>query len=247
MIATNCYHYQGKGKTMKRGMIIKTSMVTLALGASLALPALLLGADEKAPEATQTIKGEVVDLMCYLDHGAAGGGFRQGDRAGRARVGSQAGGGTLKGGESDRSYQGERGWFGRAVQRGSDGGGLVRNQRAGAGGERDGSGVGRYAYGRWNGQLGRGSVGERDHGAAGSGFRQGDRAGGARVGGQTGGGALKGGESDRSQQGERGWFGRAVQRGSDSGGLVRNQNAGAGGERGGSGVGRHAYGSWNGQ
>src|ERR1035437_1325400 len=72
MIATNCYHYQGKGKTMKRGMIIKTSMVTLALGASLALPALLLGADEKAPEATQTIKGEVVDLMCYLDHGAKG-------------------------------------------------------------------------------------------------------------------------------------------------------------------------------
>ena len=57
---------------MKRGMIIKTSMVTLALGASLALPALLLGADEKAPEATQTIKGEVVDLMCYLDHGAKG-------------------------------------------------------------------------------------------------------------------------------------------------------------------------------
>jgi hypothetical protein len=47
-------------------------MVALAFGASLALPALSLGADEKASAATQTIKGEVVDLMCYLDHGAKG-------------------------------------------------------------------------------------------------------------------------------------------------------------------------------
>ena len=57
---------------MKNGMILKASMVTLALGASLALPALLSGAEEKASSATQTIKGEVVDLMCYLDHGAKG-------------------------------------------------------------------------------------------------------------------------------------------------------------------------------
>jgi hypothetical protein len=57
---------------MKHGMIVKTSMVTLALGASLALPMLLSGAEEKAATATQTIKGEVVDLMCYLDHGAKG-------------------------------------------------------------------------------------------------------------------------------------------------------------------------------
>jgi hypothetical protein len=47
-------------------------MVTLALGASLALPMLLSGAEEKASAATETIKGEVVDLMCYLDHGAKG-------------------------------------------------------------------------------------------------------------------------------------------------------------------------------
>ena len=57
---------------MKHGMKVKTSIVTLALGASLALPMLLSGAEEKAATETQTIKGEVVDLMCYLDHGAKG-------------------------------------------------------------------------------------------------------------------------------------------------------------------------------
>ena len=57
---------------MKNRMILKTSIMTLALGASLALPALSLGAEEKASAQTQTIKGEVVDLMCYLDHGAKG-------------------------------------------------------------------------------------------------------------------------------------------------------------------------------
>ena len=57
---------------MKNGMKLTTYMVALAFGASLALPALSLGADEKASAATQTIKGEVVDLMCYLDHGAKG-------------------------------------------------------------------------------------------------------------------------------------------------------------------------------
>ena len=50
------------------------------------------------------------------------------------------------------------------------------------------------ADGRRNGQQGRGAIGERDHGAGGGGFRQGDRARGARVRGQTGGGALKGGD-----------------------------------------------------
>ena len=57
---------------MKNGMIITTSIVTLALGASLALPVLSWGAEEKASAPTQTIKGEVVDMMCYLDHGAKG-------------------------------------------------------------------------------------------------------------------------------------------------------------------------------
>src|ERR1019366_1253022 len=53
-------------------MKLITSVVTLAFGARLALPVLSMGADEKASAATQTIKGEVVDLMCYLDHGAKG-------------------------------------------------------------------------------------------------------------------------------------------------------------------------------
>jgi hypothetical protein len=57
---------------MKNRMKLTTYMVALAFGASLALPGLSLGADEKASAATQTIKGEVVDLMCYLDHGAKG-------------------------------------------------------------------------------------------------------------------------------------------------------------------------------
>ena len=57
---------------MKNGMTIKASIVTLALGASLALPTLSLGADAKASGQTQIIKGEVVDVMCYLDHGAKG-------------------------------------------------------------------------------------------------------------------------------------------------------------------------------
>ena len=57
---------------MKNAMILKTCMVTVALGASLALPALSLAAEDKSSGQTQTIKGEVVDLMCYLDHGAKG-------------------------------------------------------------------------------------------------------------------------------------------------------------------------------
>ena len=57
---------------MRNGLVIKTSMVALALGAGLAVSALSLGAEEKSGGATQSIKGEVVDLMCYLDHGAKG-------------------------------------------------------------------------------------------------------------------------------------------------------------------------------
>ena len=55
---------------MKNRNIIKLSVVALALGGALLLPRLGVSADDKA--ATQTIKGEVVDLMCYLDHGAKG-------------------------------------------------------------------------------------------------------------------------------------------------------------------------------
>ena len=55
---------------MKNGSILTVSMVGLALGVSLALPRLSLGAE--ASGEAQTIKGEVVDMMCYLDHGAKG-------------------------------------------------------------------------------------------------------------------------------------------------------------------------------
>jgi hypothetical protein len=52
---------------------LKTSIITLALGCGLALSSLLFAADEKAPAPKpQTLKGEIVDLMCYIDHGAKG-------------------------------------------------------------------------------------------------------------------------------------------------------------------------------
>ena len=57
---------------MRNGLVFKTSVVGLALGAALAFSGLRLGAQEKAAGSTQSIKGEVVDLMCYLDHGAKG-------------------------------------------------------------------------------------------------------------------------------------------------------------------------------
>ena len=57
---------------MKNGMITKATIVSLALGASLALPSLSLQARAETSGQSQTITGEVVDLMCYLDHGAKG-------------------------------------------------------------------------------------------------------------------------------------------------------------------------------
>jgi hypothetical protein len=57
---------------MKCGMMLKTASLALAAGTGLMLASLSFGADEKAASGTQTIKGEVVDLMCYLDHGAKG-------------------------------------------------------------------------------------------------------------------------------------------------------------------------------
>ena len=57
---------------MKRGTLVKTTVLALLLGTGLALPVLKSGAEDKAEAKTQTVKGEVVDLMCYLDHGANG-------------------------------------------------------------------------------------------------------------------------------------------------------------------------------
>lgn len=62
---------------MKNAKIIKTSAAVLAASAALAVSALCYAAnekdaDDKAPAKIETITGEVVDMMCYLDHGAKG-------------------------------------------------------------------------------------------------------------------------------------------------------------------------------
>ena len=51
--------------------MLKSVVVSLAFGAAVALPTRNFAAEESAGS-TQTITGEVVDLMCYLDHGAKG-------------------------------------------------------------------------------------------------------------------------------------------------------------------------------
>ncbi len=55
---------------MKRGLLLKSSVAIVSLGAALLLPRMTFAAGQDG--STQTIKGEVVDLMCYLDHGAKG-------------------------------------------------------------------------------------------------------------------------------------------------------------------------------
>lgn len=57
---------------MKFGMLLKTATVVLTVAAGLLATSMVRAADEKAAAKTETIKGEVVDLMCYLDHGAKG-------------------------------------------------------------------------------------------------------------------------------------------------------------------------------
>jgi hypothetical protein len=48
--------------------LLKVSAIILALGGAMGLRSLSVAAEGE----TQTIKGEIVDLMCYLDHGAKG-------------------------------------------------------------------------------------------------------------------------------------------------------------------------------
>lgn len=50
----------------------KTMVLVATLSGVLALPCLSTAADQNAGGGTKTITGEVVDLMCYLDHGAKG-------------------------------------------------------------------------------------------------------------------------------------------------------------------------------
>ena len=54
---------------MKRGLKLSVAIVTL--GAVIGTPILGLAAENAAAE-EKTVTGEVVDLMCYLDHGAKG-------------------------------------------------------------------------------------------------------------------------------------------------------------------------------
>jgi hypothetical protein len=61
---------------VKNGMKVRSCIVALVLGASLALPTLSSGAEQKSGGQIQTLKGEIVDLMCYLDHGARGEGHK---------------------------------------------------------------------------------------------------------------------------------------------------------------------------
>jgi hypothetical protein len=64
-----------KRHSINRGGFLKWTGAVLGLGAILAQPLVLLGADHSAAQ-TKTITGEVVDLMCYLDHGARGEGHK---------------------------------------------------------------------------------------------------------------------------------------------------------------------------
>ena len=57
---------------MKVGVTLKACALTLFVAAAVSLPQLSFGAEQKEKAKTETIKGEVVDLMCYMDHGAKG-------------------------------------------------------------------------------------------------------------------------------------------------------------------------------
>ncbi|MGI8967177.1 MAG: hypothetical protein ACR2H1_13970 [Limisphaerales bacterium] len=64
---------------MKNTKLMKQTAVILTLGVGLVIPT--FAAEEKTEDKSegkeQTIKGEVVDLMCYLDHGAKGDGHKE--------------------------------------------------------------------------------------------------------------------------------------------------------------------------
>ncbi len=62
----NKHNTKRKKQTMKRDVIRKTGVI-LAIAAALGSPTSAVWAQE-----AKTVTGEVVDLMCYLDHGAKG-------------------------------------------------------------------------------------------------------------------------------------------------------------------------------
>jgi hypothetical protein len=57
---------------MKNKWTFRAAAGAAVLATGLALSPLGFAADEKAADVTTTLKGEIVDLMCYLDHGAKG-------------------------------------------------------------------------------------------------------------------------------------------------------------------------------
>ena len=57
---------------MKSRLSLRMIVTVLGVGAALALPRFGFAAEESAGGQSQTLTGEVVDLMCYLDHGARG-------------------------------------------------------------------------------------------------------------------------------------------------------------------------------
>ncbi len=59
-------------KPMKRTSLFKSVVATATLGCTLLAPFLAFSADSSSSGQTKTLTGEVVDLMCYLDHGAKG-------------------------------------------------------------------------------------------------------------------------------------------------------------------------------
>jgi hypothetical protein len=57
---------------MKKLTMFQTAALVAALGGALLTPWVSFAAEEKAAAETKTVKGEIVDLMCYLDHAAKG-------------------------------------------------------------------------------------------------------------------------------------------------------------------------------
>jgi len=57
---------------MKKLPVLQIVALTGVVASSLFMPLASLAADDKDSAQTKTIKGEVVDLMCYLDHSAKG-------------------------------------------------------------------------------------------------------------------------------------------------------------------------------
>ena len=56
---------------MKYAFVLKIAILSMVFGVIVAVPSPGRGAEEKGGK-TVTMTGEVVDLMCYLDHGAKG-------------------------------------------------------------------------------------------------------------------------------------------------------------------------------